>query len=192
VNQSLFPLDDAENYLRKFIPSLERSAGALRWSSGDGISELSLTPIHEQTFDGLTVSEVVTLTHTSPFLTNLRLDTFARFNSWATISSFVPADHSGPARLVAKVGIFNTDRAAAERVYASLLCSEAPISGWHAARMMRGQFQGNPDDSPLSMTSKDPVFDNADFEAIIFRQRIREQHSLTDRARLLIRRLRQL
>jgi hypothetical protein len=38
---------------------------------------------------------------------------------------------------------------------------------------MRGQFQGNPDDSPLSMTSQDPVFDNADFEAI---------KAITDRA----------
>jgi hypothetical protein len=87
VSQSLFPLDDAENYLRKFIPSLEHSAGALRWSSDDGISELSLTPIHEQTFDGLTVSEVVTLTHTSPFLADL---------VWTPLPALTPGRRSVP------------------------------------------------------------------------------------------------
>jgi hypothetical protein len=38
---------------------------------------------------------------------------------------------------------------------------------------MRGQFQGNPDDSLLSMTNQDPAFDNADFEAV---------KAITDRA----------
>jgi len=112
---------DAESYLRTFILSLERSDGTLRWSSGDGISELSVTPIEERTFDGLLVSEMVMLTHTSPAFAGLSLDMVARLNTWATISSLVPADRSHPTRLVAKVGIFNTDREAAERVYAPLL-----------------------------------------------------------------------
>jgi hypothetical protein len=96
VSQLLFPVESAENYLRDLAPSLERTAGALRWSSDDGTTELSLTPINEQTFDGLIVSEVVTLTHTSPFIADLPLDAFARLNSWATISSFVPADLPAP------------------------------------------------------------------------------------------------
>ena len=162
----MFPLDNAENYLRTFIPSLERSENTLRWVSGDGISELSLTPTHEQTFDGLLVSEMVTLAHTSPFFANLRPGIIARINTWATISSLVPADGSGPARLVAKVGIFSTDKDAAERVYAPLLCTEAAINGWHAARIVRGEFEAHPEQSPLSMTDQDPAFDNADFEAI--------------------------
>jgi hypothetical protein len=166
VGKPLFPMADAESYLRTFIPSLERSDGTLRWSSGDGISELSVTPIEERTFDGLLVSEMVMLTHTSPAFAGLSPDMVARLNSWATISSLVLADRSQPTRLVAKVGIFTTDREAAERVYAPLLCTEAAINGWHAARIPRGQFRGDPEQSPLRMTSQDPPLDKADFEAI--------------------------
>jgi hypothetical protein len=59
MSKPLFPMTNAENYFRAFIPSLERSDGTLRWSSGDGISELSVTPIEERTSDGPLVSEMV-------------------------------------------------------------------------------------------------------------------------------------
>jgi hypothetical protein len=74
VSQHLFPIVDAENYFRTFGQSFVRSGGALCWSSGDGITELSVTPINERTFDGLLVSEIVTLTHTSPAFANLSAD----------------------------------------------------------------------------------------------------------------------
>jgi hypothetical protein len=109
---------------------------------------------------------MVTLSHSSPAFADLSSDFIPHLNSWTTISSLMPADRTGPARLVAKVGIFSTDREAAERLYAPLLCTEAAISGWHAARIVRGQFRGKPEQSPLHMTSQEPPFDQADFEAI--------------------------
>lgn len=166
VSQFLFPLDNAESFLRRIFPSLDRSGGTLRWASGGGLSELKVSPIAERTFDGLLVSEIVMLTHTSPAFANVPRNAIAAVNAWATISSFVPADAAGSARLVAKVGVFSTDREAAERLYAPLLCTEAAVSGWHATRIMRGQHHMDPEDSPLSLTSQDPPFDNADFEAL--------------------------
>src|SRR6476646_7601567 len=39
---------------------------------------------------------------------------------------------------------------------------EAAIIGWHAARIVRNEFRGNPVDSPLNLTNQEPPFDNAD------------------------------
>ncbi len=173
MNERLFPIADAESYLRRFAQSLVRCGGTLRWASGEGISELSVKEIDERTFDGLLVSEMVTLTHTSPAFANLSPERIAYLNSMATIGSLVPADDSKSTRLVSKVGIFSTDREAAERVYAPLLCTEAAVSGWHAAHIVQDQFRRDPKLSPLQMTSQDPPFDNADFAAI---------KAITDRA----------
>jgi hypothetical protein len=83
----------------------------------------------------LVVSEIVTLKHASPAFANLTPDRIAHLNSLATVSSLVPGDHCRPTQLVAKVAVFSTDQAAAERVYAPLLCTEAAVSGWHASRL---------------------------------------------------------
>jgi hypothetical protein len=154
-----------EGHLRSLIPSVERSGDSLRWAAGDGISELSLTHVQQLTFDGLTVAEMVTLTHRSPYLADFSPGLIAHLNSWATISSLVPADGNSPARFVSKVGIFSTDREAAERNYAPLIALEAVIIGWHAAHMARGLFSGDPEHSGLERTNQKPPFDNADFEA---------------------------
>jgi hypothetical protein len=156
VSQSLFPLGNVESVLRTFVPSLERSEDTLRWAYGNGTSELSLTPIQQRTFDGLLVSEIVTLTHTLPALATLPAGIIARLNTWATMSSLVPADHFGPARLTSKVGIFSTDREAAERLYAPLLYMGACINGWHCRPHCSGpipagsQAVTSPDDKPGS------------------------------------------
>jgi hypothetical protein len=114
----------------------------------------------------LLISEIVTLNHISPLLETVPRNSIADLNSWATISSLIPADSHGPTRFISKVGIFSTDRAAAERVYAPLLASEAAIIGWHAARIVRNEFRGNPVNSPLNLTNQKAPFDNADFGAI--------------------------
>jgi hypothetical protein len=162
----LFPLNNIESQLRQIIPSIERNGDALRWMTADGIGELAVRPIAQRAFDGLLVSERVTLTYYSPAFTSVSAETIARLNALATLSSLVPADASGPARFVAKVGIFSTDVMAAERVYAPLLFTEAAIVAWHANRLMRGEFRANPDQSPLSMTREEPPFDDADFVAL--------------------------
>jgi hypothetical protein len=155
----LFPLNNIESQLRQIIPSIERDGGALRWVTADGMGELA-----------------VTLTYRSPAFTPVSAETVARLNALATLSSLVPADASGPARFVAKVGIFSTDLMAAERVYAPLLFTEAAVIAWHANRLMRGEFRANPDHSPLSMKREEPPFDDADFAAL---------KAITDRSRYL-------
>ena len=92
---TLFPITNAEKYIRAFAPSLVRTGDTLKWASEDGISELSVTPLNQRTSDGLIVSEVVTLTHTSPAFANLSSEWISRFNSFATISALVPGDELG-------------------------------------------------------------------------------------------------
>ncbi|WP_426611837.1 hypothetical protein [Bradyrhizobium sp. McL0616] len=164
MNQTLFPIDSIETYVRSFSPSVERIDFTLRWPSGDGVNQLSVAPVQVRTFDGLLVSEIVTLDHMSPLLQAMPRDSIANLNTWA-ISSLVPTDSHGPTRFTSKVCIFSTDQAAAERLYAT--CSEAVIIGWHAAHIVRNEFRGNPADSPLNLTSEEAPFDNADFEAIL-------------------------
>jgi len=163
---TLFPIANAEKYIRTFAPSLVRTGDTLTWASEDGISELSVTPLNQRTYDGLIVSEVVTLTHTSPAFANLSSEWVSRFNSLATISALLPGDESRPTQFVSKVGVFSTDQTAAEQMYAPPLCTEAAVIGWHAARLIRGQDQSDPEQSPLQQTNQAPPFDNADFEAI--------------------------
>jgi hypothetical protein len=163
---SLFPFDIAEKYLRETSDELTRDGNCLRWPSYDGISELVVRNVQEKTFDGLLVSELVTLTHTSALLNNVTTEMAAEWNRLATISSIVTADKFGPSRFISKVGIFSTDRTAAEQVYAPLICSQAALVGWHAALFIRGQFSLNPGQSSgLAMTDEPPPFDMTDFEA---------------------------
>jgi hypothetical protein len=129
----LFPLDNAELYLRQFNSDRERHANRLRWLSHGGVTELVVTDVQEKAFDGLLVSEVVTLTHSSKAIAAVSQELAAHVNQWATMSAIVGTDDDGPTRLVAKVGIFSTDGEAAQRVYAPMLCMEAGFVGWHAA-----------------------------------------------------------
>jgi hypothetical protein len=165
MTDSLFPLDRAESYLRPDRAGLERDGNCLRWPDRDGVTELQVVPVAHRTLDGRLVSELVTLTHTSPALSSLDARTAMLWNQWATLSALVPAYDEQPTRLVCKVGVFSTDRALAEHIYAPLVCTEATIIGFHAACLAREIFAGNPDDSPLMETHDPPPFEFADFEA---------------------------
>jgi hypothetical protein len=165
MNSPIFPLDKAASFLGGFCKDFERGANSLRWRAGDGFSELKVTSGGWNTFDGLVVREIVTLTHVAHVFGDVPPADVARLNAWSTLSSFVPTGPSGPARLVAKISVFDGDHEAAERVYAPLLCTEAAVSGWHASQLMRGRSQANPSDSPLSVVDRDPPYNQADFEA---------------------------
>ncbi len=163
----LFPIDNAEQYLRGFNKDVERVSSVIRWPSFDGVTELRIEDLQKTTMDGLVVSEMVTITHTSPVLQALPPEMAPHLNKWASLSTLVPAQDNTLTRLVCKVGIFSTDRPAAEQNYAPLICTEAAVIGWHAARMARGEFRVDPDLSPLTMTDQPPPFDSADFEALL-------------------------
>lgn len=163
---TLFPLDYAEEYLGRSIPQLERDGLTLRWPAFDGVTELSVQPVDERTPDGLTISEIVTLTHQSRLLAATPPEMCAVLNQLATLSALTPGGPGQPTLLRAKVGIFSQDQAAAEILYGSLLCQEAALMGWHAAHLGRAIFATDPDSSPLDQTDQDPPYDQADFEAI--------------------------
>jgi hypothetical protein len=162
--KTLFPIQDAYDYLAKLRPEIERHEGSLRWTDQDGVTELRVEPTNHRTHDGLLVRELVTLTHTAPGL-HSQPKLAAMLNRWSTLSALVPGSDGAPTRLVCKVGIFDGDRAAAERVYAPLLCTEAAIIGWHAARLVHGPLEMDPDLSPLTQVKEPAPYDAADFEA---------------------------
>ena len=163
--EGLFPIDQAEGYFRKTYDNVERQGNVLRWPHGDGITELRVDAIEYHTYDKLLVSELVTIEHSSDALADVDTVWAAHLNKWATLSALVAKDAAQNARLICKVGIFSSDREAAERVYAPLMCTEAVIMGWHAARLARGQFRADPELSPLTSTDDPPPYGSTDFLA---------------------------
>jgi len=163
--ESLFPIAQAEAYFRQAFASVERRGSVIRWPHCDGVTEFRVEAIEHRTHDKLLVNELVTLEHSSDAIAAADTTWAAHLNKWATLSALLAADGEHPARLVCKVGIFSTDREAAERVYAPLMCTEAAIIGWHAAMIARHQYRIDSEQSPLNGTDDPPPFALADFEA---------------------------
>jgi hypothetical protein len=65
VSEPLFPIDQAEAYLRQANHKLERQENVLRWPHCDGVTELRVDPIEHHTDDRLIVSQIVTVEHFS-------------------------------------------------------------------------------------------------------------------------------
>jgi hypothetical protein len=126
---------------------------------------LRVDPIEYHTQDKLVVSQLVTIQHFSDAIAAVDAAGAAHLNKWATLSALVATDGGQPARLVCKVGIFSSDREAAERVYAPLMCTEAVIMGWHAGSLARNRYRIDPEKSPLNGTEATPPYSLADFEA---------------------------
>jgi len=161
---SLFPLDEAEKYLRGIFPGLVRDGNALEWPDRDGKTALRVEHVDVKARDGLLVKEVVRLNHWTSGLQPLTAAAHAGvINRWATLSGVTNATDGQSASLACQTGIFAPDRAAAERVYAPLLCTEAAIIGWHAALLARGCFNVDPSDSPLQGTANATPYGEADF-----------------------------
>ena len=145
----LFPLDRAEAFLRKRFPDLKRSGATLTWPDHQGRSELSIEAVDTSLPDGRRVTDLVTLTHTNPRLAAVSVEEAALQNRYATLSAIVLPEDGTPAKLIAKVGVFETDRAAAERVYAPLLCTEATILGWYTQHLTAHEFSSTAAECPL-------------------------------------------
>ncbi|MBL8224828.1 MAG: hypothetical protein JNM50_05805 [Chromatiales bacterium] len=163
---TLFPLDHAEQYLGRAIANVERDGLTLRWPAFDGVTELTVEPVNEQTSDGLTISEIVTLTHRSPLLAVADDQTCAALNRLTTLSALTPGNPGEPTVLRARISIFSQEQRAARILYGSLLCQEAAVIGWRAAHLGRVIVTADPDSIPLRMTDQDPPYDQADFEVI--------------------------
>lgn len=164
---SLFPYDHAASYFRDtFEGVVEIGEKKLTWSAYGGTTVFTLSEINQPTYDGLLVSEEILLEFVHPELQHVTAELASRINKWCTLSAFIPATQTEPARLVAKVGIFSTNREAAERVYAPLIAMEAASVCWHAARLSAGQLEANPESSLFSDTDKMPPYVQADFEAV--------------------------
>jgi len=162
----LFPIAKAKAYIAGVATDLEHKNNTLRWSSYDGITELTVSPINYETFDGLKVIEEVTLTHVCPALTEISASQAAQINRFALISCLVPGSSNSPSKFVCKAGLFSADLDAAERLYAPLICTEAAVIGWYAACLGRQILKANPDSSPIFKTGENPPYDVADFESV--------------------------
>jgi hypothetical protein len=136
----LFPFDRAEEYLRQAFPAVRRDGHRLSWPSWGGEADPAVRPCDYRSTDGFVVSEVVTLTQTCPGLEGLDTDGLSALNKLTTTAALVRRESSGPVSLIAKVGIFSTDKEAAERVYAHLICMSGTSIGWHSAMLSKGRF----------------------------------------------------
>lgn len=161
--ERLFPIDDAEAFLRDTFDDVERFSNGLRWPHGDGTTELRVEEIEYHTHDKLLVTELVTVEHASEPLAEVSMTWAAHHNKWATLSAFVVEDGNQPASFICKAGIFSTDAEAARHIYAPLICTEAAVVGWHAMMLARGQFETDPDESPLAMTDTPPPYGPENF-----------------------------
>lgn len=139
---TLFPFDYAEQYLARANPGLERDGLTLRWPAFDGVTELTVLPVNERTSHGLTISEIVTLTHRSPLLADADAASYALLNRLATLSALTPENYGEPTVLRARLSIFSQDQQAVGILYGSLLCQEAALVGWHAAPGPRHRHRG--------------------------------------------------
>ena len=163
---SLFPISKVGAHLAPVAKDMERSDETLRWSSYDGITELTVTPVDYRTHDGLRVVEEVRLTHSLAALSTVSATEAAQINRFSTMSCLVPVSGASQSKFVCKTGIFSGDLDAAERLHAPLICSEAAVIGWYAACLARGLLKADPNNSPIFMTDKAPPYDVADFEAV--------------------------
>jgi len=166
MSSTLFPIDYATEYLVGNLANVSREGLTVRWPHYDGETEIAVRQVDERTSDGYTISEVVTVTHTSPALASLSPAMCAAINSWALLSALTPDVAGESTRLQARIGIFSADRGAAERLYAPLLVQEATIIGWYAAHIGRGIFTTDPDTCPFRMVHEDPPYHPADYEAL--------------------------
>lgn len=167
MTESLFPYEQVAQYFSDTFKNVEVVGDKkLSWSAYGGTTKFGISKINHATHDGLLVAEEVVLEHIHPDLQNVTPDFAARINMWCTLSSFIPASSDSPGRFITKVGIFSTDREAAERLYAPLIAMEAASVCWHAACLAAGEYRADPESSPFSNTDKIPPYTQADFEAL--------------------------
>lgn len=84
MSKPLFPIAQAEAYLRQAHYDLERQENVLRWPHCDGVTELRVDSIEYQTHDKLIVSQLVTVEHFSDAIAAVDAAWAAHLNKWAT------------------------------------------------------------------------------------------------------------
>lgn len=161
----LFPLDTVAAYLGGIFPRLERAGDLLRWPDRGGVSSLQVETTDYRTADNRSVVEIVTLLHRSTALQGVSPQTCRELNRFAAMGALLMGTSAAERVWASKIGIFDTDQAAAERLYAPLLCGQASISGWHSQCMMQGLFRVDPRQAPLAGADEPPSVDPAEFEA---------------------------
>ena len=170
----MFPLDHVHDHLASTFADIDREEYSLSFNAHAGRTTISVMPSNHQTEDGMTISEVVVLEHEANGLEGVTLEQAAMMNRFSTISALFAAtpQFSNP-RTISKVGIFSTDQAAAERVYAPMIAMEAAAISWWTACIKAREFNVDPNLSPLPMTDVAAPYDQGDFEkaAEIFNNR---------------------
>jgi hypothetical protein len=174
ITKMLFPLDQVHAHLAGTFPDIHREKLSLSFNAHTGRTTIKVLPSNYQTEDGMTISEVVVLEHEAEGFDRITLEQAAAVNRYATVSAlFAGTSDVITPRTVSKVGIFSTDQAAAERVYAPMIAMEAAAISWWTACICAGEFNVDPDLSPLTMIDDAAPYARDDFEkaAEIFNSR---------------------
>ena len=162
----VFPVHSADAFLASLPYRFNIGPGFREWEAGDGVTRFTVEQIRKHLPDGRLVHDVVSVAHHSDLLQPFSAAFLADLNRLAPLGAFIPAQPELPPRFVMKTGVFAGDEAAAERVYAPLLCMQAAFMHWHVAKIVRGQFECDPELSPLERVNDPAPYSQADYESV--------------------------
>jgi hypothetical protein len=166
MNDCIFPLDNVEAFIRNNKVYIERTEFGLKWNSGPGVVEINIQPLNLKLNDGRVVAEQVILSYSSPTIAQFDSEYVSELQKFTLLSTFIPSTSASKGILVSKVGIFDTDKVAAEKIYAPLIAQEASIIAWHCKTLVNGISSFNSDLSPLTSTDKLPPYSQSEYEVL--------------------------
>lgn len=166
MSSSVFPKASADAFLASLSTESVVRDGGREWPAGDGVTRFAVQSLEKRLPDGRVVQELVTAVHESEALQAFSPGLLANVNRLAPLGALVPASAGVPAHFATKTGVFRGDDAAAERIYAPLICMQAAFMHWHVARLVRGQFECDPNLSPLENVDDPTPYSQADYESV--------------------------
>ena len=125
MSGSVFPQASADAFLASLSTESVVRDGVREWPAGDGVTRFAVQSLEKRLPDGRVVQELVTAVHESEALQAFSPGLLANVNRLAPLGALVPASAGVPAHFATKTGVFRGDDAAAERIYAPLICMHA-------------------------------------------------------------------
>jgi hypothetical protein len=162
----VFPFHDADAYLASLPFDFRTGDGFREWQAGDGTTRFTLEPLELRLPDDRVIRERVILSHESDPLQGLSAEVLAHLNRFAPIGALITAFSGKPALFATKAGVFDGDSDAAAAIYSPLLCMQAGFAHLHVARLVRGELEGDPADSPLDYVNELPPYPQQDYESV--------------------------
>lgn len=166
MTDTIFPIHSIRHFINSTGRNVKDTECGIQWQEGPGIVSLNIKHLNLKISNGNTVSEEVVLSYSSPNIDAIGHDLtlINQLNRYVVQSSFIPHSGSSNSMLVSKVGIFEQDSPAAEKIYAPIIATEAAIIAWHSEMLLKGITKCDPMNSPLSYTNQLPPYEQVNFE----------------------------